>query len=257
MGSALIRLHGELEALVRTDLRGRAIALPLAEGATVKHAIEALDVPHTEVGAVTLDARPATLSTRLRAGAHVDAYPYPDGADACTGEARFLADAHLGALARRLRLLGFDTTLAGDGADRLLAELAQSQRRILLSRDRELLKHRRVERGMLVRALDPDAQCVEVGRRFGLAGAARPFSRCLECNGPLRDASPAEVGDRIPPHVARAHAEFTACDGCGRVYWPGSHWQRLRERARALLAAIGEPRAPPGHPRLSPGEGFG
>lgn len=256
MGSVLIRLHGELEALVRTDRRGHPIAQRLAEGATVKHAIEALDVPHTEIGAVTVDARPATLSTLLRAGARIDAHPVPPGADAHAGEARFVADAHLGALARRLRLLGFDTLLAGAGTDRALAELAQSQRRILLSRDRELLKHRRVERGMLVRALDPDAQCVEVGLRFGLAGAARPFSRCLECNGPLRHASPVEVRDRVPPHVARSQVEFTVCDACGRIYWPGSHWQRLRERAEALFAAIGEQRAPPDRPPLSTGDGF-
>jgi len=242
--TASFRFHGELRGLAR-GLRGDGeIEQRLAEHATIKHAIEALDVPHTEIGAVAVDGRDADLAQQLAGGEHVDVYPPPARASVADGEPRFVADAHLGALARGLRLLGFDTVLAGDGADHAIAELADTQARILLSRDRELLKHRRVGRGRLLRALRPDDQLVEVLLRFGLRDAIRPFTRCLECNAPLRAARRCEVEARLPPRVAEEHGAFTVCHGCGRVYWPGSHWRRLSARIAALRERVDEARAP-------------
>ena len=252
--SARIRFHGELVGLLRAGLRRQPVELPIAQGATLKHAIETLDVPHTELGEIRVDGQPVALDRILAGGESIDAYPARADANAATGrapspgpdvpargarapdwrEARFLADAHLGALARRLRLLGFDTALAGDGADHALAERAQAEARILLSRDRELLKHRRVLRGRLVRSTDPDDQLDEVLERYALKNALRPFSRCLECNAPLRPVERALVADRLPPSVAAGHTAFTKCDGCGRIYWPGSHWSRLRARVEAI-----------------------
>ena len=244
MRTVLVRLHGELEDLAPGRHRGRVIERRLDEGATLKHALEALDVPHTEIGEVSLDGAPSTLAAVLSDGARVDAWPAPPEPPDAAVDARFIADAHLGALAKRLRLLGFDTLLASDGSDSALAALAQSEGRILLSRDRELLKHRRVARGRLVRALDADEQLVEVAQRFGLRHAIRPFSRCLECNAPLRGAERGEVDAIVPPRVAGSQSGFTVCTGCARVYWPGSHWRRLRERVEALCAAIDAPDAP-------------
>src|SRR5690606_40850550 len=128
---------------------------------------------------------------------------------------RFLADAHLGGLARRLRLLGFDTELARDAPDRSLADLADGDGRIVLSRDRELLKHRRVARGRYVRARTTEEQLREVVAHFGLSERMLPFSRCLECNAPLRPADRAEVADRMPPRDADAQTEFTTRTRCG------------------------------------------
>lgn len=236
--TALFRFHGELRDLPRGLRDVGRIEQRLAERATIKHAVEALDVPHTEIGAVTIDGRAAQLSDRIDAGACVDVYPPPAGAQPAGCEPRFFADAHLGALARRLRLLGFDTLLAGDGADHAIAELTHAESRILLSRDRELLKHRRVRCGRLLRALRPDEQLVEVVLRFGLRDAIRPFTRCLECNAPLRAVERREVEDRLPPRVADEHAQFTACEGCGRIYWPGSHWRRLGARVALLRQRI-------------------
>jgi len=235
---ARIRCHGELVDLLRRELRVQPFEWPVAQGATVKHAVETLDIPHTELGEVRVDGRAADLGTVLAGGESVEVFAAGAERDAGEGETRFLADAHLGALARRLRLLGFDTVVAGDGSDTELAELAQTEHRIVLSRDRELLKHRRVLRGRLIRSTDPDDQVVEVLERFALKDALRPFSRCLECNAPLRAVARALVADRLPPSVAAGHSEFTLCSGCGRVYWPGSHWNRLRARVDAIRGRL-------------------
>lgn len=223
------RFHDELNDLLRPDLRDRGFEWPCAERATAKHAIEALGVPHTEVGRVLVDGQLAGLGHLLRETDSLDVFPaaatHPAAGDPAP---RFLADAHLGGLARRLRLLGFDTELARDAPDRSLADLADGDGRIVLSRDRELLKHRRVARGRYVRARTTEEQLREVVAHFGLRENVRQFSRCLECNAPLRPASLAEVADRLPPRVAADQTEFTLCTRCARVYWPGSHWQRLR-----------------------------
>jgi hypothetical protein len=243
MPTASFRFHGELEDLLPARRRGRPVALDAPEGATLKHAIESLDVPHTEVGSITVDGRDTHLSDRLADAATVDVHPRPAGA-LPGGEPRFVADAHLAGLARGLRLLGFDTLLATDGPDRELAQIADLEGRILLSRDRELLKHGRVRAGRWVRALRRDEQLREVIRAFGLQPLARPFTRCMECNGRLRPADPQRVAGRVPPGVERRHSRFDECEGCGRVYWAGSHWARLDALVRSL-ASSGAPARPP------------
>jgi uncharacterized protein with PIN domain len=235
----LIRFHGELNDLIPRPMRHRAFGFRSAEHATLKHAIEAFGVPHTEVGRVLVDGVDLALVDAVGADDAIEVFPALPQAPDVRGDAEaptFLADAHLGGLARRLRLLGFDTLLADDAPDRLLAALAGGDGRILLSRDRELLEHRRVTRGRYVRASRTDEQLREVVRHFGLWPLVRPFSRCLECNAQLRAAHRSEVLDRLPPVVAAAHEAFTLCCGCGRVYWPGSHWRRLSAVVDSVMA---------------------
>lgn len=230
------RFHATLDDLLPPELRGgREFEHRCARNATAKHAIEALGVPHTEVGLVLIDGHPGELGRLLRETDVLEVFPaaplLPAGGDPAP---RFLADAHLGALARRLRLLGFDTVLARAAPDAGLAAFADAEDRIVLSRDRALLEHRRVARGRYVRARDSDAQLREVVAHFGLSACFQPFTRCLECNAVLRQAEPAEVADRVPARVAAEQHAFTVCSGCARVYWPGSHWRRLRSLVDSL-----------------------
>ena len=143
-------------------------------------------------------------------------------------EARFVADAHLGGLARLLRMAGFDTLYDNDIGDDEVEAFAEVGGRIALTRDRELLKRRGVLRGCYVRALKPEGQLREVSARFGLREAMRPFSLCLACNVPLQPRARADVLDRLPPAVRATHDTFLGCARCGGVFWQGSHWRRMR-----------------------------
>ncbi|ANA35658.1 Mut7-C RNAse domain-containing protein [Ralstonia mannitolilytica] len=234
MQPVIFTFDTNLTPLLPRALRGRPIARTWAEGATLKHAIEALGVPHTEVGRVLVDGQPMALEAILPATGHVavsgvvPALPAPP--------LHFLCDAHLGATARLLRMAGFDTAYDNNYADVAIEALAQAEDWIVLSRDRELLKRRGIRRGAFIRAREPQAQMREVVARFRLADVARPFSRCLECNAPLRQLSMEEAAASVPPRVRERQRLFSTCDVCRRVYWPGSHWTRMSAVLAGMLA---------------------
>jgi uncharacterized protein with PIN domain len=124
-------------------------------------------------------------------------------------------------------MAGFDTLYDNYIDDGEIEELAASEDRVVLTRDRELLKRRTIIHGCYIHALKPEEQLREVFNRLDLAASARPFSLCLHCNVPLRPAKKDEVLEQLPPAVREQHDEFNTCDSCGRIYWKGSHWKRM------------------------------
>ena len=150
----------------------------------------------------------------------------------------FLLDTHLGALAAHLRMAGFDTAYSNDARDEDLAAASAAQHRILLTRDVGLLKRSAVRLGAYVAETAPRRQFLEAIRRFDLAGQVHPFSRCLRCNARIEPCAREEAADSVPP-ISRAHYdEFWRCVGCGRVYWKGSHYQRMAAFLRSVLEEV-------------------
>ncbi|MDA8127475.1 MAG: twitching motility protein PilT [Betaproteobacteria bacterium] len=241
MVSATFRFHDELNDFLAPFRRGHEFTVPCAEAATTKHMIEALGVPHTEVARILVNGEPAGFDRLLREGDRVTVHPRAGAMDApllhghATRDPRFVADAHLGGLARMLRMLGFDTLYDNHAHDDAIVEICERDGRIVLTRDRELLKRRAVARGCYVHALKSEDQLREIVERLDLARSARPFTRCLHCNVPLRPVDKASVLDRLPPRVREHYAHFSTCDACGRVYWEGSHWRNMRRMLDGLL----------------------
>lgn len=233
MTTARFRFTDPLASFLKPERRGATFAYECARAANLKNAIEALGVPHTEVGAVRVNGVAATLQRAVREGDEIEVFAY---AEPETGSASvFLADAHLGGLARFLRMLGFDTLHDPALADPDIRRIAHDERRVVLTRDRDLLKCREIERGCYVRALKPEAQLREVAARYRLGERARAFTLCLHCNLPLAPIGKAAVAGRVPQRVLELHLAFTHCRGCDRVYWPGSHYERMQ----AALGKIG------------------
>jgi uncharacterized protein with PIN domain len=241
---ATFRFYAELNDLLPAARRGIAFAHPFTGSPAVKDVIEALGVPHTEVDLLLADGEPVDFGWRLRDGARVSVYPVFEALDVAAvtkvrpaplREPRFLLDVHLGRLARHLRMLGLDAAWSPDAPDAALAAASARERRILLTRDRGLLKRSAVTHGLLVRAADPRRQLDEVLDRLDLRRAIAPFARCLRCNGRLLPVEKAEVVDRLPPRVRERQEAFRRCDGCGRVYWPGTHHARMEK----VIAELG------------------
>lgn len=135
-----------------------------------------------------------------------------------------------------LRMLGFDTLYDNGLPDAQLAELALRERRIVLTRDRELLKRRDVLRGAFVHEKKPERQLREIVQRYALGRHMQPFTLCLNCNLRLEDIDRAAVVSRIPDSIARRYRTFKHCPACGGIFWQGSHWERMQEMLSAALA---------------------
>jgi uncharacterized protein len=151
-------------------------------------------------------------------------------------EVRFILDGHLGRLARYLRMLGFDARWRSDAGDEEIARIAAGEHRLVLTRDAGLLKRRIVTHGYRVREVDPPRQLAEVVHRLDLFRSVAPFRRCLCCNELLEVVRKEDVAGELPPRVRERHDVFRRCPSCGRVYWAGSHHQRMERLISDLLA---------------------
>lgn len=239
---AEFRFYEELNDFLPPARRRRTFVHTFQGTPAVKDVIESLGVPHTEVDLILVDGRSVRFSHRLRGQERVAVYPVFERFDIRPlhrlrprplRRTRFVADVHLGKLARRLRLLGFDTLYARDFTDATLVELSARERRILLTRDIGLLKHSAVVRGHWLHSSDPAAQLREVIETFSLQRDAAPFTRCTLCNGALRRIPRAAAAGRVPPRVYARRRRFDLCTGCGRIYWRGTHFAKLEELSRA------------------------
>ena len=242
---AQFRFYAELNAFLAPRHRHGAFLHECARDATVKHMIEALGVPHTEVELVIVNGESAGLARRIADGDRISVYPhfrtlFPDAPHGRHPvPARFIADAHLGHVARRLRMLGFDVLYRNSYSDAEVARIACRDQRIVLTRDRDLLIRKDVERGCYVHATDPEAQLDDIVVRYHLVPQIRTFSRCLDCNGLLHPVEKEAVRARLPDDSARHYERFFQCDGCNQVYWEGTHVTRMRQRIADLLRRCG------------------
>jgi len=250
MNAVTVRVYGPLNDFLPPAARQVDVSVCFAGSRSIKDVIEGLGVPHPEIDLILLNAESVPFEAPVNDGDRVAAFPRFHAVDITSvtrvrprllATIRFILDGHLGKLARRLRLLGLDATCPAGARDDELARLAASEERILLTRDREVLKRRIVAHGSFIRETRPHRQLVEVLERYGPLALA-PFSRCVRCNGELHEVPKAAVESRLPPLTREHYDRFHTCRGCGRVYWQGSHWTRL---VRAVGAALNEASLPP------------
>lgn len=253
MVTATFRFYEELNDFLPPARRRLAFDARCARAATTKHMIEALGVPHTEVELVLVNGESVGFDRVLKDGDRVAVYPKFEALDITPllrvrerplRVIRFVADAHLGGLANLLRMAGFDTLYDNNFHDAEIEAIAAAEGRIVLTRDRELLKRRSITHGCYVRALKSARQFAEIFDRLDLARSAKPFTLCLRCNTPLRPIDKATVAPGLPPSVRERYERFTICDRCHGVFWEGSHWRRMCVLLRDVLAAAGDEVAP-------------
>ena len=246
MQKAHFRFYAALNDLLPLQRRGRSFSHDFAAPASVKDAIEAFGVPHTEVDLILANGEPAAFSHPLRDGDTISVYPLFRSLNPgplaylqrSKGEIHFVLDTHLGKLAAHLRMLGFDSLYRNDCEDEELAYISSSQQRTLLSRDRGLLKRSVVTHGYLVRETQPDQQLIEVVSRYNLSRLIAPFRRCLHCNALLQPVAKELINDRLLPDTRQRYHQFHLCPECDRVYWKGSHYQRMTSLIERMIQSV-------------------
>jgi uncharacterized protein with PIN domain len=244
MLKAIFHFHSELNEFLSNDNKWNDINVVFKGHETVKHLVESLGVPHTEVDIILVNGVSVDFAARLEDGCQVDVFPGSTQLENTsnihlqqepTGEPCFVADGHLGKLVSYLRLLGFDVLYSNDCDDEILAEISSNQDRILLTRDRGLLMRNQVRYGYCVIAKAPQNQAVEVLQRFNITDKAHPFSRCARCNGSLIPVEKKEVFDRLEPKTQKYYDEFHICQQCDQIYWKGSHFDRMESQLQNLI----------------------
>jgi uncharacterized protein with PIN domain/sulfur carrier protein ThiS len=242
---ANFRFYAELNEFLPKVSQYQTLHITFKDCQSVKHLIESNGIPHTEVDMVLVNGQSVDFSYLVRQGDRVAVYPVFESMGispllklrpAPLRVARFVLDGHLGRLAAYLRMLGFDALYRNDYDDLELAQISAEQKRILLTRDRGLLKRSLVTRGYCLRTRDPRQQLLDVVRRFDLFDQIQPFTRCMACNGNLRPVDKAEIEAQLQPLTRRYFQEFSHCDRCGQIYWKGSH----HEHMQTLLAWLEE-----------------
>jgi uncharacterized protein with PIN domain len=244
MKTANFRFYAELSDFLPAGKRQIAFAHSFEGRVSVKHLIEALGVPHPEVELVLVNGKSVDFSYLVQDGDRISVYPVFESIDVtplvrvrpqALREPRFVLDTHLGRLAAYLRMLGFDAIYRNDYADEELAQVTSREERTLLTRDRGLLKRSEVTHGYCVRSTNPRRQLVEVLQRFDLFQAVAPFRRCIRCNASLERVSKEAISHRLPVKTRQYYDEYRICPGCDRIYWKGSHYERMQQLIDRVL----------------------
>ncbi len=235
--------YGRLVQLVRGKTEG-PVSYCFNDTPAIKDAIEALGVPHTEVDLIVVQERCANFAYRLQPGDRIKVFPVNWPVESIAAHhlspippqpIAFILDVHLGKLTRWLRLLGFDCRYRNDFSDEQIARLALAEHRIILTRDRGLLKRGCVSHGYLIGSGQLREQLKEVITRYHLQDNLHPLSRCPQCNTLLHDVDKEQIRHRLQPRTERYYKRFRLCPTCDTLYWQGSHYEKIVQRIEELV----------------------
>jgi len=241
--SVRLTFHGDLPFFLRS--KSARLERQLTERTSVKDIIEACGVPHTEIDLILKDGKPVDFARVIGTESDIDVFPieavsvtaFPEKRLQVLNIRKFVADGHLGKLARDLRLLGIDVVYDRHAEDGQLAMISKTEDRALLTRDRRLLMYGSVRHGCYLKSQHPLEQTVQVIKRFNLGSALTPLTRCLRCNAVLEAAEKAKIVDQLEPLTKIYYDQFRRCPECRQVYWPGSHLEKLQKRIEAIRTA--------------------
>ncbi len=241
---AVLRFYEELNDFLPIDKKKRPFTYLFFGSPSIKDVIEALGIPHVEVDLILVNGSSVDFSYHLKSDDHVSIYPVFERLDISDQvkvrphplrETKFILDVHLGKTAKNLRMLGFDTVYENDLDDPEIIEIAMRENRIILTRDRELLKNSKVTHGYWVRSNKSKKQVEEIVNRFDLYAQVKPFFRCVSCNGLIEKVDKEAILDRLEPKTRKYYDEFYTCTGCRKIYWKGSHFEQMKQKIRELV----------------------
>ncbi len=235
--ATILSFHGDLSSLLRRKWRdNKRIALPAKRSASVKDTVESFGLPHTEVGRLQVDGIEVGFNHLIAEPCHIDIWPVTTPWNVFhpslvrpnpLSKILFLVDENVSKLARLLRMAGFDATTHPHLNDKLLASYAEQEKRILLSKDRGLLRRKNVTFGRIIRATEPMNQLKEIVNLLALHDQMHPFSRCLLCNCPLQPVAKQQIFHLLEPLTRKYYNDFSQCPKCSNLYWPGSHVKKM------------------------------
>ncbi|MBN2089606.1 Mut7-C ubiquitin/RNAse domain-containing protein [candidate division KSB1 bacterium] len=241
---AEFRFYEELNDFLPIEKRKQSLNYHFRGTPSIKDAIEAQGVPHPEVDLIIVKGISVGFDYHLQHQDRVAVYPVFESLDISPitrlrtqplRRTAFILDVHLGKLARLLRMLGFDAVYQNNFDDPEIIALGVAEQRIILTRDRGLLKHSCITHGYCIRSTDPMVQVREVLQRFDLHSRIQSFRKCSICNGDLRKVDKETILSQIQAGTQKYYCTFYQCRQCHKIYWRGSHYARLKARLSQVL----------------------
>ncbi len=237
--TAELRFYEELNDFLDHGKKKKPFLYRFNEKPTIKHVIENLGVPHTEVELILVNGVSVGFDYHLKNGDQISVYPVFETFDVSPiirlrekplRNIKFILDVHLGKLSKILRMLGFDTLYENDYENTTIINISKTEKRIILTRGRGILKNKSVTHAYCLRSEQPSKQAIEILKRFGLFRQINPFHRCIICNGIIESTDKEWIISVISPKTANYYHEFYKCSDCCKIYWKGSHYFNMKER---------------------------
>lgn len=234
---ASFRFYEELNDFLPQNRRKKRFVHNFIDRTSVKDMIESLGIPHTEVDLILVNGASVDFSYLVKDGDDISVYPVFESLDITNTQhlrpkplrnPKFVLDVHLGTLAKYMRMLGFDTLYKNNYNDEEIVDISLREKRTILTRDRGLLKRADVTHGYWIRENKTENQLIEVINRFDIKKLIRELSRCLLCNSKLIKISKDKVLDLVPKKVKEYQNEFYLCEHCNKIYWKGSHYNKMK-----------------------------
>jgi len=247
MYKAYFRFYEELNDFLPPGKRKIKFEHQFVDKTTVKDMIESIGVPHVEIDLILVNGNSVDFNYHVVDRDSISVYPVFESLDITDLQhlrpkplriPKFILDVHLGKLAKLMRLFGFDSFYDNYYSDEKIVSIALEEKRAILTRDKGLLKRNEVDRGYWLRSTVPEEQLVEVIRRFDLLNEVNEFSRCIECNTILGKIEKNNVIDCIPEKAAKYYDDFTICRNCDKIFWPGCHHDKMKEKMEELKKLI-------------------
>ncbi len=232
-----IRFYEELNDFLNRNKRKVRFTHNFTGKPTVKDIIESLGVPHTEVDLILVNGVSVGFDHIVKNGNDISVYPEFESINIAKIQRlrpkplrrpKFVLDVHLGALARYMRMLSFDTKYQNNLTDKEIIQISVQEKRAILTRDVGILKHSKVVRGYYLRNTTPLKQIKEIVNRFDLKNEKKEFTRCLECNSILKRIDKKIIEEKLPLKVKEEQKEFYICKSCRKIYWHGTHVEKMK-----------------------------
>lgn len=247
MNVAYFRFYEELNDFLPHNKRKVFIPYQFTGKPSVKDAIESMGVPHVEIDLILVNGESVGFSYNLENGDKVSVYPVFEALDITPvvrlrnkplREIKFVLDAHLGKLAKYLRLCGFDCLFDNHFSDPEIINISVKDNRVILTRDRDMLKNKLITHGYWIRSQKNEEQLKEVLVRFDLKNQISLFTRCMICNTPTERVGKEDIKDSLKGRTKRYYSEFWRCRGCSRIYWKGSHYEKMNEFINRIVREL-------------------
>lgn len=247
LNKAFFRFYEELNDFLPTAKKKSFFLYSFNGNPSVKDAIEAIGVPHTEVDLILVNSKSVRFSYQLKDGDIVSVYPVFETMDISNvthlrkrplREPKYILDVHLGKLAKLLRMLGFNALYKNNYSDIEIVRTSNAEKRIILTRDLGILKIKDVARGYWIRSQNPKKQLTEVINHFDLYSSIKPFHRCMACNGIIKKIKKESISDNLQHKTKKYYNEFYRCVSCKNIYWKGSHYYKMKSFINSITKSL-------------------